>query len=76
MAHTHHRCQCKHESLKFCASCQVAYCAQCGKEWVEQRQQYWYTPYYQITSTGTDISSPMITYYDNATNTTTCSHNE
>lgn len=31
--HHHHRCDCAHQSVKYCKACLVAYCLDCGKEW-------------------------------------------
>lgn len=33
--HEHCGSGCKHPSLKFCVTCKVPYCLQCGKEWNE-----------------------------------------
>jgi len=32
-----HNCEgeCKHEDVKYCQECQLAYCEDCGKEWKE-----------------------------------------
>ena len=29
-----HRCECKHERVKFCPECRVVYCLDCKQEWV------------------------------------------
>jgi len=31
--HVHHSCECDHGEVKYCATCKVAYCRRCGKEW-------------------------------------------
>ena len=35
MSHEHqfHRCDCRHERVKYCAKCQVCYCPDCNQEW-------------------------------------------
>lgn len=35
---------CNHENLKFCKTCQIPYCKDCGKEWGYQQQNWWYYP--------------------------------
>jgi len=55
--HTHKHCL--HTTLKYCNICDVAYCANCGKEW---GQNNWYYNYpYTITWGGYDATSSAIT---------------
>lgn len=31
-----HRCECKHERVRYCAKCKVVHCLDCKMEWKEQ----------------------------------------
>ena len=42
--HTHHE-HCQHLNIKYCPTCQVAYCVHCGKEWGSSVIQYYNWPY-------------------------------
>ena len=44
--HTH-RCECKHERVRFCAKCKVVHCLDCKLEWREYPQWSYSYPYYQ-----------------------------
>ncbi len=35
MGHDHHRCECKHERVKYCPKCRVCHCLDCKQEWRE-----------------------------------------
>lgn len=53
--HKHKHKHCTHTNLKYCSVCDVAYCTDCGKEWVPEYWTYTY-PYSTYISTGTPIS--------------------
>lgn len=50
MTHKHCHDDCKHESMKYCAKCEVPYCADCGREWKQYQYPYW-NPWYQYPYT-------------------------
>ncbi len=59
----HERCskeECKHQNIKFCKKCNVLYCVDCGKEWVEKIELYT-SPYYFYSYTWPDYrtSDPL-----------------
>ena len=54
----HHRCECKHARIRFCAKCKVPHCLDCGMEWAE-RSDYYY--WYSGPTTGT-ITYPDTTW--------------
>lgn len=43
MSHDHHWCACNHDNLAYCATCNVVYCKDCKKEWVEKATWVTYT---------------------------------
>jgi hypothetical protein len=46
--HDHqHSCECQHLNVKYCKTCEKAYCVDCGQTWP---QYYWWNtvPYYTI----------------------------
>ena len=54
-----HSEECKHLNLEYCPVCRVAYCKDCGKEWVEQ-QNTWIYP--AGLGTGTTAPGGAVTY--------------
>jgi hypothetical protein len=49
MSHDHHRCECKHERVRYCARCRVCHCLDCSQEW---GASYTYTaPYWNTWGT-------------------------
>ena len=61
--HNHHTCTCPHNNVKYCALCNVAYCVDCGKEWVERWTYVWNTY-------PSNFDTTQGTYF-----TISCSHN-
>jgi hypothetical protein len=88
MSHEHHRCECKHERVRYCAKCQVCHCLDCAQEWrTYPTYGYTYTnaygyPYGTVlcgsaTSAGRSISGGSVSSgsYNSASVTPTgCNH--
>lgn len=62
--HTHNHCA--HVIMKYCSTCDLAYCESCGKEW--QNNIYYTTPYITTTPIWT---APNPNWYTYTTSTTT-----
>ena len=52
MAKVYHNHQpvCKHQLVKYCLTCKVCYCEECGKEWNDTVYYTPYTPQYPWTT--------------------------
>ena len=69
MPHDHHRCECEHAKVKFCAKCKVVHCLDCKQEWTCEpctRPHYGYPwTIYNGGATSTNIQldqTPQITW--------------
>lgn len=76
--HEHkHKCECKHEHIKYCAKCYKPYCVNCGQEW-ELPSAYvpyypWYEPY-KITWGSSAVDVGNADFYTESI-TVPCQHN-
>ena len=49
-----HRCDCKHERVKYCPTCRVVHCLDCKQEWTSFSHTYAYpnsAPWTYLTAT-------------------------
>lgn len=69
--HNHHIHGCEHSNVRYCKTCDIPYCADCGKEWSFK----WYntytiqtTPYWKYNGTAAGNTLTV------EPTTTTCKH--
>lgn len=61
MACKKHKCECKHENVRYCNNCKVVHCDGCNMEWVIRNT--YYSP--QITYTYATDTNELTPYYLN-----------
>jgi len=69
-----HSEECKHLNLEYCPVCKVAYCKDCGKEWVEP-QNTWAYPVAPYPDNGTTNAPWISASGGTITYTTSHTHN-
>lgn len=77
MSHKHHSCSCKHENVKYCATCRVVHCEDCNMEW-SQKVNNWYPIYYNAGGYGSNAipagNNPEKAQWVAELTKTTCEH--
>ena len=48
--HRYSQLTCQHEHVKYCSTCKVCYCEDCGKDFPEKEYIYQYYPWYTTTT--------------------------